>query len=167
MHQTLIDVLKSYGDRIKVVYKDYPLFEIHPWAERAAIDSGCLAKQSAGAYWDFVDTVHANGRQIQGEQRALNVQIAELDRITRDVGKRHATDTAALDGCINAQSKTDLKASVKEAAEVGVESTPAVFINGMKMDGALPEDEFKLVLDRELKNVGGEAAAKAGAAPRQ
>jgi len=167
MHQTLIDVLKSYGDRIKVVYKDYPLFEIHPWAERAAIDSGCLAKQSAGAYWDFADDVHANGRQIQGEQRAVNLQIAEVDRIARDVGKRHATDAAALDSCIEAQSKTDLKASVKEAEGVGVESTPAVFVDGMKMDGAVPEDEFKVVLDKELRNVGGEAPAKTAAAPGQ
>ena len=53
MHQTLNDVLKSYGDRIKVVYKDFPLMEIHPWAERAAIDSDCLAKQSADALLGF------------------------------------------------------------------------------------------------------------------
>jgi len=167
MHQTLIDVLKTYGDRIRVVYKDFPLFEIHPWAERAAIDSGCLAKQSAGAYWDFADQVHANGRQIQGEQRAVNLQTAEVDRMAREMGKRHATDAAVLDSCINDQSKTDLKASVKEAESIGVESTPAVFINGMKMDGAIPEDEFRMVLDKELKNVGSAAAAKSAASPGQ
>ncbi len=167
MHQTLIEVLKSYGDRIKVVYKDYPLFEIHPWAERAAIDSGCLAQQSAGAYWDFADDVHANGRQIQGEQRALDLQTAEVDRIAREMGKRHGLDAAALDRCLTAQARTDLKASVKEAEGVGVESTPAVFVNGMKMDGAVPADELRLVLDRELKNVGVEAPAKAVAAPGQ
>ncbi len=167
MHQTLIDVLKSYGDRIKVVYKDYPLFEIHPWAERAAIDSGCLAKQSAGAYWDFADAVHASGRQIQGEQRPLAGQIAEVDRIARETGKRHATDAAELDRCINAQVKTALQASVKEAEAVGVESTPAIFVDGIKMDGAIPEDQFKLVLDKALKNVGVEPPAQAAAAPGQ
>ena len=123
IHQTLIEVLKSYGDRIKVVYKDYPLFEIHPWAERAAIDSGCLAKQSAGAYWDFADYVHANGRQIQGEQRPVELQPAEVDRITMEVGRRHAGDSAALESCVNAQARTDLRASVKEAAGMGVKST--------------------------------------------
>ncbi len=94
LHQTLNDVLKTYGDQIKVVYKDFPLLEIHPWAERAAIDSGCLAKQSAGAYWDFADYVHANGHQIQGEKRPVDAQLSELDRITMDVGKRHSADVA-------------------------------------------------------------------------
>jgi protein-disulfide isomerase len=167
MHQTLNEVLKTYGDRIRVVYKDYPLVQIHPWAERAAIDSGCLAKQSDGAYWDFADYVHANGRQIQGDQRAVNLQIAEVDRITLDMGKRHSTDAAALEACVKEQSKADLNASVKEAEGIGVEATPAIFINGVKMDGAIPENELKLVLDKELKNVGATAPTKAAAAPGQ
>jgi protein-disulfide isomerase len=168
MHETLVDVLKSYGDRIKVAYKDYPLKEIHPWAERAAIDSGCLAKQSGDAYWDFADYVHANGRQIQGERRPVDLQQAEVDRITLEVGKRHSADAAALESCVKAQSKTDLAMSVKEAEGLGVEATPAVIVNGMKMDGAVPEDELRLVLDKALKNVGAAAPVKAAAgAPRQ
>jgi protein-disulfide isomerase len=167
MHQTLNEVLKSYGDRIKVVYKDFPLVEIHPWAQRAAIDSGCLAKQSGGAYWDFADYVHANGREIQGEKRPVDAQLAEVDRITLEMGKRHSTDAAALESCVKAQSDTDLKASLKEAGSLGVESTPAVFVDGMRMDGAVPEDELKLVLDKELKNAGTEAPAKAAVAPGQ
>jgi protein-disulfide isomerase len=159
MHQTMNDVLKSYGDRIKVVYKDFPLVEIHPWAERAAIDSNCLAKQSAGAYWDFADYVHANPEQIKGEQRAAEGQQAEVDRITLDMGKRHGADATALKNCVEAQSKADLKASVKEADTLGVEATPALFINGAKLDGAVPEDELRLVLDKELKEVGVEAPA--------
>ncbi len=50
---------------------------------------------------------------------------------------------------------------------MGVESTPAIFIDGMKLDGAVPEDELKLVLDKELKNVGVEAPAKPMPAPGQ
>lgn len=161
MHQTLNDVMKSYGDRIKVVYKDFPLAEIHPWAQRAAIDSNCLAKQSAGAYWDFADYVHANPQQIKGEQRAVEGQQAEVDRIAMDMGKRHGTDAAALKSCVEAQSNNDLKASVREAESIGVEATPAVIINGTKLDGALPEEELRMVLDRELKDAGAEAAAKA------
>jgi len=154
MHETLNDVLKSYGDRIKVVYKDYPLFEIHPWAERAALDSGCLAKQSDGAYWDFADYVHANPQQIKGEQRALPGQLAEVDKITLDIGKRHSVDAAALKTCVDTQAtKGDLDASVKEAQSVGVEATPALFIDGMKLDGAIPEEELRLMLDKELKSL--------------
>jgi len=164
MHQTLNDVLKSYGDRIKVVYKDFPLFEIHPWAERAAIDSGCLAKQSDGAYWEFADYVHANPQQIKGEQRPVPEQLAEVDRIATVMGGHYSADAAVLKSCLDAQSKTDLNASVKEAGTVGVEATPSIFVNGVKMDGAVPEEELRLVLDKELKSVGVEAPAKAAAA---
>ncbi len=51
-------------------------------------------------------------------------------------------------------TKNDLKASVKEAEGVGVEATPALFINGVKLDGAVPEEELRLVLDKELKSLG-------------
>jgi protein-disulfide isomerase len=165
MHQTLNDVLKSYGDRIKLVYKDYPLLEIHPYAERAAIDSGCLAKQGGAAYWDFADYVHANPRQIQGDKRPVDAQLAEVDRITMEVGKRHSADATALESCVKAQSQSDLKASLKEAASIGVEGTPAIFIDGMKLEGAVPEDQFKSALDKELKNKGVEAPAKPAPAP--
>jgi protein-disulfide isomerase len=168
MHETLIDVLKSYGDRIKVVYKDFPLKEIHPWAERAAIDSNCLAKVNGGAYWDFADYVHGNGREIQGEQRPVKEQQAAVDKIALEAGKRHSANAAELESCVKAQSRTDLDASVKEAEGLGVESTPEVIVDGMKMDGAIPEDEFRTILDKELKNVGAEAPVKAASnAPGQ
>jgi protein-disulfide isomerase len=165
MHQTIVDVLKSYGDRIKVVYKDFPLFEIHPWAERAAIDSDCLAKQSDSAYWEFADYVHANPQQIKGEQqRPVSAQLAEVDKIALLMGSHYSADAVVLKSCLDSQSKTDLNASVKEAGTVGVEATPSIFVNGVKMDGAVPEEELRLVLDKELKNVGVEAPAKAAAA---
>ena len=118
MHQTVLDALKSYGDKIKVVYKDFPLTQIHPWAERAAIDSGCLAKQNGDAYWDFADYVHANGRQIQGERRPVSEQQAEVDRITLEMGKKHSADQAALQSCVKAQSKTELAASQADLREI-------------------------------------------------
>ena len=155
MHQSINEVLKTYGDRIKVIYKDYPLFEIHPWAERAALDSNCLARQSEGAYWDFADFVHANPQQIKGDKRPLEGQLAELDRVTMDIGKRHSANEADLKKCVDTQAtRGDLGASVKEAESLGVEATPAVIIDGMKMDGALPTEELKLILDKELKSLG-------------
>jgi protein-disulfide isomerase len=160
MHQTIVDTLKSYGDKIKVVYKDFPLSQIHPWAERAAIDSECLAKQNGAAFWDFADSVHAAGRQIQTEHRQLDQQQGEVDRIALEAGKRHSTDAAKLESCIKAQPRTELEASVREAEKIGVGSTPVVFVNGAKMDGAVSEADFRRVLDKELKSTGSEPAGK-------
>jgi hypothetical protein len=80
MHQEILSLMKSYGDRIKVYYKDFPLLEIHPWARRAAIDSNCLAQQNGEAFWEFGDYVHANGRQISGEKKPLQEQLAAAQR---------------------------------------------------------------------------------------
>ncbi|HZT34824.1 MAG TPA: thioredoxin domain-containing protein, partial [Nitrososphaera sp.] len=61
MHQTLFpDILKSYGDRVRIIYKDFPLKEIHPWAVHAAVDANCLAAQNNDAYWDLADYIHAH-----------------------------------------------------------------------------------------------------------
>lgn len=155
MHETILDVLKTYGDRIKVVYKDYPLFEIHPWAERAALDANCLARQSEGAYWDFADFVHGNPQQIRGDKRTVEGQQAELDRMTLEIGKRHSVNADEVKKCIDTQAtRGDISASVKEAEAIGVEATPAVIIDGMKMDGAIPAEQLKLILDKELKSLG-------------
>jgi protein-disulfide isomerase len=155
MHQTLFDnVMKTYGDRIKVIYKDYPLFEIHPWAGRAAIDSNCLAQLSNGAYWDFADYVHANPKAISGDKRPLENEFAELDRMTLEFGKKHGADAEKLQACVKAQPQETLKASVKEAESLGVSATPAIFVNGIKLDGAVPAPEFKATLDQALKYAG-------------
>src|SRR5207248_11577787 len=84
MHQTLFpDVFKAYSDRVKIVYKDFPLAEIHPWATHAAVDANCLAAQNNDAYWDFADYVHGNQKAISGpEKSTLPQQFANLDRVT-------------------------------------------------------------------------------------
>lgn len=163
MHQTLFnDVMKTYGDRVKVIYKDYPLFSIHPWAGRAAINSTCLADQSNGAYWDFADYVHANPKAVSGEKRPVENQFAELDRLTMEYGKKHSVDLAKLEQCVKAQSMTKLEAAVKEAESLGVNSTPAMFINGMKLEGAVPAAEFRSMLDQALKDAGEPIPLQAG-----
>ena len=159
-------MLKSYGDRIKVYYKDYPLFEIHPWAGRAAIDSNCLARQNGQAFWDFADYVHANGRQISGEKKPLPEQFAAVDHIATDIGAKHKLNAAALAQCIKEQPTKEMDSSVKEAESLGVNATPFLFVNGQKVEGAVPEDELKAVLDQALRDAGQQppAATSASAA---
>ena len=155
MHQTLFPgLLKEYGDRVVFIYKDFPLFEIHPWAGHAAVDSNCLAQQSTGAYWDFADTVHYNPRQIRGDKRPLEGQVAELDRLTLELGKKHAVDSAKLEQCVKAQNQDAVQASVKEADGLGVEGTPALFINGLRLDGAVPSKELRATIDQALRDAG-------------
>jgi protein-disulfide isomerase len=155
MHQELFSLMRSYGDRVKVYYKDYPLpAEMHPWARRAAIDSNCLALQNGEAFWDFADYTHANGRQISGEKKVLEAQLAAVDHIATDIGSKRNLDTAMLAQCIKEQPSKDLEKSVKEAESLGVDATPFIFINGQKVEGAIPAAELKAILDQALRDAG-------------
>ena len=166
MHQEMLSLLKTYGDRIKVYYKDFPLFEIHPWAGRAAVDSNCLAQQNGEAFWDFADYVHANGRQISGEKRPLPEQFAAVDKAATDIGTKRNLNAATLAQCIKEQPTKEMNSSVKEAESLGVNATPFLFINGRKIEGAVPEPELKAALDEALRDAGQQAppAASASAA---
>jgi protein-disulfide isomerase len=152
MHQTLFpEILKEYGDRITFVYKDYPLVEIHPWAVHAAVDANCLAAQNTDAYWDFADYIHANQHEVSNE-KTPGARLEALDRLTLLQGQKHSLDAVKLQACVKAQDESAVKASMKEADAIGVEATPTLFINGEKIDGAVPPSELRAALDRALKN---------------
>jgi len=149
MHQALFgDVYKNYSDKVKIVYKDFPLYQIHPWATRAAIDSNCLAAQSNDAYWSYADYLHANGHEVSGNQ------FEALDKITRDQGEKFKLDMNKLNACIKAQDETAIKASEQEGEALGIEGTPAVFINGFKINGMVPSEELHAAVDRALRDAG-------------
>lgn len=154
MHQTLFpQLLKEYGDRVSFVYKDYPLVEIHPWATHAAVDANCLAAQNGDAYWDFADYIHANQRDVSNE-KTPGARFAAIDKMTLQQGEKHKVDTEKLQACIKAQDESGVKASMKEAEGIGVSATPTMFINGEKIDGAVPIAEVRAALDRALKDAG-------------
>ena len=154
MHQNLFPgILKEYGDKVLFIYKDFPLSEIHPWASRAAVDANCLAAQSSDAYWSFADYVHANQGDVNKE-KGKDAQFAAVDRLASDHGKKSNLDSAKLDACIKAQQDDRVKASVKEGESLGVEATPTLFINGEKIDGAVPPEQLRTVLDRALQQAG-------------
>ena len=80
-------------------------------------------------------------------------------------GQKHNLDAAKLQACIKAQKDDAVKASVHEGEALGVEATPTMFVNGEKVDGAIPIGELRAVLDRALLEAGGTPPAHP-AAPR-
>ena len=157
-------LLKEYGDRVTFIYKDFPLAEIHPWATHAAVNANCLAAQNQDAYWDLADYIHANQKEVNAEKNQ-DGQFAALDRMAVAQGQKHGVDAAKLQACIKAQQDDAVKASVHEGEALGVEATPTMFVNGEKVDGALPIGELRAVLDRALVQAGVPAPAHAAATP--
>lgn len=155
MHQQLFPkTLERYKDKVRFVYKDFPLIEIHPWALRASVDADCLANQNSDVYWSYVDYLHSHSQEVTGEDRDVNKSNAALDRIARQQAASGKLDTGKLDACIAKQDDSQVKQSLKEASGLGLEGAPALFVNGEKINGAVPEEQVWMAIDRALRAAG-------------
>ena len=159
MHEQLFPAtMDHYKDLVRFVYKDDPL-DFHPWAMHAAVDANCLAAQSGSVYWAYVDYVHAHGDEVTGENRDPAKSFAALDRIARQEATVGKLDQTALDACMAKQDETQIKDSMKLGETLRIEGTPALFVNGEKIDGAVPLDQLWTVIDRALRAEGEEPPA--------
>jgi len=150
MHEQLFPALTArYKDQVHIVYRDFPLDQ-HPWAMRAAIDTNCVGAQSATGYWNLVDYIHAHAAEMGGTEKSLANANDTLDSLARDEGKRQKLDADTLNACIAKQDDTAIKASMKLGESLGVDSTPALFINGEKIEGALPLEYVYRMIDNAL-----------------
>ena len=170
MHQSLFpDTFARYKDQVRFIYKDNPLPpEMHPWAMHAAVDANCLAVQSGAVYWSFVDYLHTHGQEISGADRNPAKSFVALDRIAREQGTLGKLDSGKLDACLTRQDESEVRTSEEEAASLGVDGAPALFVNGERINGAVPEEQVWMVIDRALRAAGEEPPAepaKAAMAP--
>ena len=166
MHDALFPAtLKHYKDQIRFVYKDFPLTAIHPWAMHASVDSNCLAAQSGDVYWSYVDYIHNHGEEVSGPDRNEARSFAALDRIARQEAAVGKLDSAKLDVCLAKQDESVVSGSLKEASALGLEGTPALFINGERINGFVPEEQVWIVIDRALRAEGERPPAGPAAPP--
>jgi protein-disulfide isomerase len=155
MHQTLFPAtLDHYKDKVRFIYKDYPLYEIHNWAMHAAVDANCLAAQSGEAYWKYVDYLHTHGQEISGPDHNAAKSFDALNRIAREQATQANLDSSKLDGCLAAQDESSVRASLRLADTLKLQGAPALFIDGERIDGALPQEQVWLVIDRALRAAG-------------
>jgi protein-disulfide isomerase len=135
------EVLKEYGDKVKFVYKNFPL-NFHPWAELGAVAAECAAMQNKDAYWKLYSYLFENQKDINPQ----NVKDKSKEAL-----KDTKIDMAKWDKCYdNKESLPQVKADMAEGQSVGVTGTPAFLINGRLLSGAQPFQQFKAVIDDEL-----------------
>jgi protein-disulfide isomerase len=133
---TLKKVRETYGDKVRIVWKDYPLTQIHPEAFKAGEAAHCAGEQ--GKFWEYHDRLFAN-------QQAL--QPTDLKKYAADLG----LDSAKFNACVDASKYGDrVREGVAQGTSLGVNSTPTVYINGRLLSGAQPYETFALVIDEEL-----------------
>jgi protein-disulfide isomerase len=132
---TVEQVLKTYGDKIKFVYRHYPLPN-HPNARPSAEAAACAQVQ--GKFWEYHDRLFADPSKLAD---------ADLKAHAAAIG----LDTATFNTCVdNRQQKAGVDKDVADGEAVGVTGTPAFFINGRALEGAQPFESFKRVIDEEL-----------------
>jgi protein-disulfide isomerase len=136
--ETLQQVEKAYGDKVRIVFRDYPLFS-HRTAKRAAEAAHCAEEQ--GKFWEMHDRLFAKGGPVTD---------ADLYRMAGQAQLDHDKFDACL---VSGKYKDAWKASQDEGVRVGVTSTPSFFINGRLIVGAAGFDAFAKVIDEEIAAV--------------
>ncbi|MBL8933286.1 MAG: thioredoxin domain-containing protein [Archangium sp.] len=129
------EVMKNYSDKVKVVFRHFPL-DFHEKAFKAAEGAACAEEQ--GKFWEFHKTLFAN-------QGAIDVN--DLKAHAKTLGLDAAKFNECLDG---GKMKAKVDADMAAGRAVGVNGTPAFFINGIAISGAQPYEKFKEIIDSEL-----------------
>lgn len=131
----LRDVQRLESDRVRIVYRHLPL-PIHPRAERIAEVAECAA--SIGKFWPLHDALFANPKRDSD---------ADLIALAADAG----VDRAALKRCLDAgAARRAVETDVQAALDAGIDSTPALFVNGRRVTGARTVDALRRVIAEEL-----------------
>lgn len=146
------EVMNRYRDYVRIIVKDFPIVDAHPWAMRAAIDSQCLAQQNFAAYWDFSDYVHTHQQEVNSKFKEHTGDTPyALDTLAAETGQRHGANAAALQACLAQQDKVSVETSMAEARSLGVSATPTMFVNGEEVEGVLSDVSLRLLIDRAIK----------------
>lgn len=143
---TLKELLKAYPTQVRLVFRDFPLAQIHKDARKAAEAARCAAEQ--GKFWQYHDVLYAN----VGKQRE-----SDLRRYALDLGLEEPRFTQCL---ASGQHAGAIERGLSDGRRLGVTGTPTFFVNGVPLVGAQPLAEFKSAVDRELARLSPAAAPK-------
>lgn len=132
----LKQVKEKYGDKVAIVFRDFPL-PFHDKAPKAAMASECADDQ--GKFWEYHDKLFAN-------QSALDVN--GLKKAAEEL----SLDMAKFNACLDSEKyKAEVDKDMADGKVAGVTGTPASFINGKMVSGALPIETYSAIIDSELK----------------
>ncbi len=138
----LDQAVEKYGDKVRLVFRQFPLNSIHPEAQKAAEASLCAADQ--GKFWPLHDAMF---------QDQSKLAVADLESTAERLG----LDTTEFARCVEEGDHADaVLADLRAGAAIGVSGTPALFINGRPMSGAVGFEALAEVIDDELERRGAE-----------
>jgi protein-disulfide isomerase len=142
LHDALRGLLPNYP-QVRVVFKDYPLEQIHPWARTAAIAGRCAYQQDPAAFWKMYDLIYDNQDIISAETAWGKMM---------DFAGQSGLNSDGFKACMaSPEAGAAVNASRDNGIQLEVGSTPTIFVNGRRIVGADPrllEQYIKYELDQ-------------------
>ena len=133
------ELLAKYKGQVKLAYRDFPLRQIHPQAQPAAEASRCAGEQ--GKFWQYHDRLFENPSQLNGVALLEHAVALELDQ-------------KQFDGCLaSGKFRAQIEQDLQDGNRLGVNGTPAFFINGVEVSGAQPAAVFEKIVKAELAGI--------------
>jgi protein-disulfide isomerase len=136
---TMSRLRQLYSDRVRFAFRHYPL-DFHPQAEKAGEAAACAGEQ--GKFWEMHDRLWENPSKLGVDDLKAHAQTLGL------AGPEFAT-------CLDSGRFADaVEADLRAGQEYGVSGTPAFFVNGRPLVGAMPFEAFQQVIEDELARTG-------------
>lgn len=150
-HDTVKKLRANYGNKIRWIFKDYPLRR-HKFAAKAAEAAHCAADQ--GKFWEYQELVFTRDK----------LDLESLIKYAAEIG----IPSDNFSKCLQSDKyKATIENSVREATQAGIDRTPSFIINGILLTGGASLDTFMVRIDEELKKSDAlkEASANEGRKP--
>jgi protein-disulfide isomerase len=136
-------LLPKYGNKVRLVFKDYPLLAIHDWALAGSIAGQCIYEMNPGAFVPFRSLVFQN-------QSSVNAANSRDMLLT--YGEQAGVDRVRLAACLDAKSSLPrVEENTLEAKRLKIMSTPTCFVNGKMIVGLPSPDAFYKAVDEALR----------------
>lgn len=130
-------LLGDYENEVRFVFRDFPVEALHPEAMKAHLAAECAHDQ--GKFWEYHDKLFLN----QGDFTMDNLVL-----YAKEVGLDLTVFTPCLD---NETHIKEIQKDLSDGVSLDISGTPVWFFNGLRVEGSLPLEAFKLLVDRELE----------------
>jgi protein-disulfide isomerase len=128
LHDALRTLMPKYARQVRVVFKDYPIEQIHPWARTAAIAGRCAYQQDPQAFWKIYDLIYDH-QEIISAENAWEKML--------DYASQSGLNADTFKSCMaSPEPGAAIDASRSNGQELDVNSTPTIFVNGRRLVGA-------------------------------
>ncbi|MGH8011720.1 MAG: thioredoxin domain-containing protein [Candidatus Binataceae bacterium] len=139
--ETLVNT--TYRGKVHLIWKNYPLIHVHPWAEQAAIAAECARRQNPQAFWTFAHDFYRDQDEIS---------VENLRRHIDDYASDAGLDGKALNACVLGDAaQKRVQQDLQDGQALHLESTPTFIINGVPVVGLPSGNVFDFVITSQLK----------------